>query len=336
MLTLSLSALVEADTIYVDDDSTCTSSCGGTWNTAYPDLQDALAAASSGDVIRVAQGTYYPTSCVTCTAIYRSETFHLVENVDMYGGYAGIGMADPDERSIQSYESILSGDIDSSGDNDSYHVVTGGNGITTGTLVDGFTIAQGKATGSGDDQYGGGILLNGFVGGTPNEPSGSPTLANCTIEHNESSHSGGAVHAQRESEAQFNNCTFQNNETFDTGGAVLTSQAAPDFTDCVFISNETTATSGNHGTGGAVAIGTSQHFDSESVEFTRCIFKYNTATKWGGAIRTHTALMGEPVLKNCLFFHNVAGTGAGGGLGGAIYTEMVITIINWVLPQNLW
>ena len=47
-----------AGIVYVDVDSTCSSSCGGSWAEAHPNLQDALATAVSGDQIWVAQGIY--------------------------------------------------------------------------------------------------------------------------------------------------------------------------------------------------------------------------------------------------------------------------------------
>ena len=45
--------------IHVDDDAPAGGD-GSSWASAFSDLQDALAAARAGDVVRVAQGTYAP------------------------------------------------------------------------------------------------------------------------------------------------------------------------------------------------------------------------------------------------------------------------------------
>lgn len=69
--------------IYVDTDATG-SNCGTSWEDAFTDLQDALAIASVGDQIWVAEGTYPPTPGTEWAA-----TFHLVNGVGVYGGFDG-------------------------------------------------------------------------------------------------------------------------------------------------------------------------------------------------------------------------------------------------------
>lgn len=49
-------------TIYVDASSPAAAPTGMSWDTAYPDLQSALGAAVPGEIIRVADGVYKPTS----------------------------------------------------------------------------------------------------------------------------------------------------------------------------------------------------------------------------------------------------------------------------------
>ncbi|MHC4867978.1 MAG: right-handed parallel beta-helix repeat-containing protein, partial [Planctomycetota bacterium] len=108
---------------FVDEDATGDND-GTSWGDAYTDLQDALAEANSTDKdeIWVAEGTYEP------NASDRSKSFELVQNVGVYGGFAGTEFA-RHQRDWGKYETILSGDIgtpNSTSDN-SYHVVKGAN-----------------------------------------------------------------------------------------------------------------------------------------------------------------------------------------------------------------
>jgi hypothetical protein len=138
---------------YVKADSTSTSTTanfGASWDTAYPDLQMALAAAQSGDEIWVAAGTYKPT-----TGTDRTVSFVMVTGVGIYGGFAGTETA-RSQRDWSAHATILSGDIGTIGTatDNSYHVVVGANGA----VLDGFTITGGCANGSGINENGGGML----------------------------------------------------------------------------------------------------------------------------------------------------------------------------------
>lgn len=88
--------------IYVDSDATGEND-GTRWADAYIYLQDALADASNGDEILVAEGVYKPdedTAHPTGTGD-RTATFQLKNGVIMKGGYAGFGGQDPNVRDIQ-------------------------------------------------------------------------------------------------------------------------------------------------------------------------------------------------------------------------------------------
>jgi len=92
---------------------------GTSWENAFTDLQDALAAALSGEEIWVAAGTYTPTNNGD-----RTVSFILKSGVKIYGGFAG-GEKALRERSSNPSLAVLSGDIgtiDHDTDN-SYHVV---------------------------------------------------------------------------------------------------------------------------------------------------------------------------------------------------------------------
>ena len=147
-----------AQVLFVDADATGANN-GSSWCDAYGFLQDALAAAVSGDTIRVANGTYTPSPCdpgpcsYTSTSPERADTFQLITGVTLEGGYAGCGASDPDARDIVANETILSGDLSgddlpdfTNNDENSFHVVIGIGSDST-AIFDGFIITAGNADG---------------------------------------------------------------------------------------------------------------------------------------------------------------------------------------------
>ena len=56
---------------------------GHAWKAPFQSLQEALSAASKGDEIWVARGTYYP------DAADQTKSFVLKEDVAVYGGFSG-------------------------------------------------------------------------------------------------------------------------------------------------------------------------------------------------------------------------------------------------------
>ena len=81
----ALAGLAHAQTIiYVDANADQTPHDGSSWCHAYFELHEALGAPGSDTVIRVANGTYKPT-----TGTDRSATFQLISGVTIEGGYAG-------------------------------------------------------------------------------------------------------------------------------------------------------------------------------------------------------------------------------------------------------
>ena len=141
--------------IYVDANAPGPAHDGSSWANAYNCLQDALAyARPNPDVneIRVAQGTYRPdedTAHPNGTG-ERTATFQLKSGVAIRGGYAGYGEAEPTDRDVKLYQTILSGDLDendievsdpcdllteSTHSENSYHVVTAGNTDATAVLA---------------------------------------------------------------------------------------------------------------------------------------------------------------------------------------------------------
>ncbi|MHC4500003.1 MAG: right-handed parallel beta-helix repeat-containing protein, partial [Planctomycetota bacterium] len=230
--------------IYVDA-NTPDNNDGSNWANAYKYLQDALADANADPnfvEIYVADGNYYPDANTSEPngSGNRAATFQLINGVALYGGYAGYGAPDPNERDIELYETILSGDLDgndvdvndpcdlrtepSRGEN-SYHVVTG-SGADPNAVLDGFTITAGSANGSDPCHRGGGMYND----------SGSPTLANCTFSGNWAEDKGGGMFT-RDSSPAATDCIFSHNSADNGGGMCNYNNGNPIVANCTFIGN---------------------------------------------------------------------------------------------------
>jgi predicted outer membrane repeat protein len=212
---------------YVDAGATGTNN-GDSWENAYHHLQDGLSAAKGGwGEIRVAQGTYKPDIGRDVTVGDRSASFQLKGGVNVIGGYAGCGEANPDIRHILLYETILSGDLSgndvgfANNAENCYHVVKGADNVT----LDGFTIIGGNANGGGTNYYGGG-LYNASV---------SPTISRCTFKGNWAS-SGGGIYNSTTSQPIIKGCLFYGN-TANNGGGLYNARNNAQVVRCTFSSN---------------------------------------------------------------------------------------------------
>jgi hypothetical protein len=107
--------ITPAQTIfYVDSSSNAQSPNGTSWATPFPNLQQALDAATTANTeIWVKKGTYYPSvspnGCINCSN-NRDRAFLLKNGVAIYGGFSGIETA-VSQRNIAANPTILSGDI---------------------------------------------------------------------------------------------------------------------------------------------------------------------------------------------------------------------------------
>ena len=193
---LAVSNTLLAGTIHVDEAPSGAGNNGSSWADAYTSLQDALAAASSGDEIWVAAGTYYPDEGGNESDDRVQSSFQLKTGVTIYGGYPSGGGV----RDFAVNPSILSGNLQQNNNNstNAYHVVKGSATDPT-AILDGFTITKGYAYGSNSEKRRGAGLQN---------ISGSPTITNCTFENNKAENHGGAVDNDLSSSPTFTNCSF--------------------------------------------------------------------------------------------------------------------------------
>jgi ELWxxDGT repeat protein len=255
---------------------------GSSWTDAYTDLQTALAAASSGDEIWVAAGTYKPTD-----GIDRTISFVLKNDVAIYGGFDGTETLRT-QRDPVANVSILSGDIgviDITADN-SYHVVVGSDTDST-TILDGFTITGGNAS-ENDASF-----PNNVGGGLYNS-SGDPTLTNLVFTLNAAGYGAGMFNYF--SNPAVAKSIFINNTSSRGSGGMGNSSSSPTLNDLTFSNNW-----GHSGAGMAN--------DLSNPILINVTFHANNGY-WGGGISNNAS---SPILTNVTFSNNIARDGSGGG-----------------------
>ncbi|MFO8009711.1 MAG: choice-of-anchor Q domain-containing protein, partial [Dehalococcoidia bacterium] len=242
------SARAEGSVIYVNASATGAGD-GSSWEDAYTDLQDALSAASSGDEIWVAAGTYVP-------GTERWQSFSMKNGVGIYGGFPASGNPGWEDRDWVENETILSGDIGVPGDasDNSYNVFyhSKQTGLNNSAILNGFIITGG----AGD-------------GGALHNHNSSPTITNCVFSDNCSPWGDGGAIYNNDSSPTLVNCVFHSNSAGGDGGAIYNKKSSPVITNCVFHNNSA------GGTGGAL-------FDfNVPSEVTNCILRGNSPGEIG-------------------------------------------------------
>jgi predicted outer membrane repeat protein len=303
---LTATACRAADRILYCDARAQGSGDGTSWTNACWCLRNALAAATPGTEIRVAQGTYRPdVEMVTdpngepTGELFahgrRDMSFVIPRGVTVKGGYAGCDAPNPDERDAAAYETILSGDLqnndaerrDFGWQSISDHVVHPSlqeNSLHVVVVVD------------GNESDG-------------NQPDANAVLDGLTI-------TGGL--ANRESEGEPNAGEVPGISPVEGGAGALIYSAGPTFIHCTFYRNVTHAQQEGVGGGGVACVG-----EDRAPVFRACTFKENVVfgqgvAAYGGGARV---TVGASFL-DCTFTGNVAAGQdvAGGGGGLAIHS----------------
>jgi len=219
--------------------------------TEYPTIQVGINAATAGDTVQVAAGTYY-------------------ENTTMKSGVVIRGTGAGDDPSIHS---IIDG-----GANDS---VVSAESVDSAARLEGFKISNGEAD-SGGGMYNSNsspavsdcsfsdnsaILFPtvGSGGGMYNISS-SPTVINCNFSENDSAGSGGGMQNDLSSPT-VTNCTFSGNTAYTHGGGMYNAASSPTVTNSNFSENDSSS-----GSGGGMA-----NFQGSSPTVNGCSFVQNLA-----------------------------------------------------------
>lgn len=305
---------------------------GTSWEDAYTDLQDGIAASAFGDEIWVASGTYKPTAATS-----RAISFSIKNGTKVYGGFNGTETV-ISERNIVLNVTTLSGEIGTGAANDnSYRVVRFSN-VANQTRLDGFTITGGYNTES--MTYGGGIV----------SANSSPVIANCIIMGNFAAEGGGGLNHSGSGALTLEGCVFDGNVGNTYGGGALRLYAGPvNISNCYFKSNQSNTY------GGAIFI------YGALVTISNSVFAGNIAQSTGSAIRVgdvgtfhlNNSLVvgnytngneviyastfsnnGAHTIKNTTIAHNKQANSGGSNNPSAVALNSQATITNSVIYGN--
>ncbi len=302
-----LSVTQAAEVIYVDTDASGSNN-GTSWLNAYNYLQDALAAASSGAEIWVAEGTYYPDDGTGQIDNDPTSAFELKDGVSVYGGFNATETL-LSQRDFSSYITTLDGDLDQSVTtaNNAYHIVANTSAQTSTAVLDGFTLTNGYAN-STETNKAGGAMLN---------QSSSPTINNCIFTGNYGNN-GGAVY-NISSSAIFNYCTFSGNSCLTVCGAIAVDGGS------TTISNSSFEDNNGAFLGGGISYYTESGSHTGTHTITACTFSNNNTAYDGGAFYNDD---GTIACSNSKFTDNAAN-------GGAFYNNTgTVTCTNCLMYDN--
>ena len=316
-------AFINAITIYVDHTATG-SNAGSSWANAFTTLQAGLNLSSSDDEIWVAKGTYKPSEEIDGTTdTPREFTFQMINDVSIYGGFAGtetILSQRTDYGPNETNETILSGDFDgddvitgsgatlviTNNSENAYHVFhhLSTSGLTTSAKLDGFTIVGGNANGSANPWNDGGAIYN--------RTGQTPTINNCYFTGNSASDNGGAIMNISSTNVTITNCTFTLNYATDAGGAMGNYESSAIITNCLFYGNRTA----DDGNGGGLF-----NYEVSNVAVTNCTFTENSSKSGGGVYNSANS---DITMVNSIVYGNTITTGWGTQIRN--YTDSELTL----------
>lgn len=326
---IPISQEIRGNILYVKEGGTgdCSS-----WENAC-DLQAALADAVSGDEIWVAAGTYYPTDNTD-----RTISFSLKNGVAVYGGFAGTEITQ-DQRDWVDNTTILSGDIGVPIDpiDNSYHVVLS-VGLDVTTILDGFTITNGIATGLDIGTNGGGMY---------NASNSSPTLTNIIFLENLAAERGGGMYNGSNCNPRLTNVTFSANSTLiesgTEGGGMYNFQSNPTLADVTFVDNSSDRGGGIYNlqsnptltnstfTANIADRGGGMYNDSSITMLVNVTFSENQADFGGGMYNTQSS----PKMFNVTFSSNAANS-SGGGIYNEVNSKPTLYNVNFSGNSAYW
>ena len=238
----------------------------------YATIAEALAGATAGDEIWVAQGEYPVSAALTWK-----------DGVNVYGGFVG----NETDKAQRSRDALLTLVSRASG---ATRLLAATAALETPTTWSGFTF---------QNSTGGGVQMHANC-----------ILDNCVVRNNTRSGTGGGIladpNAAIAADIVIQNCRIINNQASGTNaGGGIYARAAGTSTGKFILRNSVIANNRGGNNGGGVSLTSIPYEVTNST-----LVKNNRGGSWpGGALYSYG---GRAVITNCLFWGNVDATGYGG------------------------
>lgn len=232
----------------------------------FPTIQAAINAATSGDTVLVAPGTY--------TGVGNRD-IHLKSGVVVQGAETDVTIIDCEgsSRAVVSYNADSTAKLDGFTITGGYAFLGGGIYIYNGSspVISNCIFSGNSAT------LGGGIAIG----------NASPTVTNCTFLSNSAMVGGGGIY-NNTSSPTVTNCTFVGNLA-PNGGGIYNLSSSPMVTNCTFVGNSATSNGGG------------MYNDNASPMVTNCTFSGNSAGSGTGLYNFDES---SPTVTNCILWDN--------------------------------
>ncbi len=252
--------------IYVNKGVSGSDGSGDSWANAAPELADALqwarenlseGAWNSANPLQiwVAKGTYKPLYSLDDDAEDDSppilNSFVLIKDVQVYGGFAGNETSPADRTSWKFNRTILSGEMDEPYEeyddweeenvvfNSVCHVVVAA-GEAGSALLDGFTVTGGAADYWGGNDVNGVSIDHGSGGGIYVKES-TPVLRNLIVTKNSATFDGGGIYLKspwgEEMEMKLSDLWVMENTAANYGGGIYVDEVKLATHNCILMGN---------------------------------------------------------------------------------------------------
>lgn len=282
---------------------------GSSWTDAYTDLKNALDMSVIGDTLLVAQGTYTPSTSD------RTISFELKQDVKMYGGFDGTETS-ISQRDWVANPTILSGDLN--GDDNANLVLTEPTRLDNSynvvriigdeTLIDGFTIQDGNADNTSNNDYNRGAAIFKL-----SSVAGDLEVKNCKIIKNVANHSAGLwleYTSATTPNVTIDNCIFMdNNARYGASFSMSLYAGTGDFTvsNCLMANNETVDNSFGPGFSGSAGIIDSRAGSTLNANMFNCTVVDNVESGTNSTVPVKSVVVVRRYdgILNCIAANNV-------------------------------
>lgn len=314
---------------------------GSSWHSPLDELAEALKWADENEATYAAQWEATPLQIYVAEGAYkpmyspedgpnrgtdqgRDNTFLLVRDVQIFGGFPASGNPTVGDRDWEAIPTILSADIDNNDALDgtinganAYHVVMSLGDVGKASL-DGFTIRGGNANDGWNSLAANGVsYISQDNGGGMYNAQSSPALANVTISGNTANGGGGMFNDS--SSPSLKNVTISGNRADQDGGGMYNISSSPALTHVAISGNRA-----NQDGGGMYNYGSSP-------SLTHVTISGNNSAYNGGGM--YNRLSSFPKINNSIIYGNLKGT-AVSNIYNYIWAQQPIPIFRNSLVQG--